>query len=67
MHAAGGLSKRGSVLCGGGHVGQMTSHVRGSGPLVSHKLARAGLWLSLLGLLAKIELYTTNQKRSFYK
>ena len=47
MHAAGGLSER-------GHVGQVTSHVRGSGPLVSHKLARAGLWLSLLGLLAKI-------------
>ena len=55
MHAAGGLSERGSILCvgGGGHVGQVTSHVRGSGPLVSHKLARAGLWLSLLGLLAK--------------
>ena len=43
-----------SVCGGGGHVGQVTSHVRGSGPLVSHKLARAGLWLSLLGLLAKI-------------
>ena len=58
MHTAGGLSERGSVLCGGGgggHVGQVTSHVRGSGPLVSHKLARAGLWLSLLGLLAKIK------------
>ena len=55
MHVAGGLSERGSVLCGGGHVGQVTSHVCGSGPLISHKLVRAGLWLSLLGLLAKIK------------
>ena len=53
-----GACGRGSFGAGvrsvwGGHVGQVTSHVRGSGLLVSHKLARAGLWLSLLGLLAR--------------